>query len=61
MHVATEKYTPQKSYELKSQIGERFLVYQDFNSDEKLVKVASRRSRQVGYLPKEVIHQLDDL
>ena len=61
MHVATEKYASHKSYELKSQVGEMFLVYTADATTENLVKVASRRSRQVGYIPKEVIHQRDGL
>ena len=62
IHVATENYFARKPYELNCQVGEKFLVYDDDTLIEgSLQKVASRRSRQVGYLPKKTIHLLDDL
>ena len=61
IHVATKKYESKTSYELSSQVGERFLVYGDVLSGGSLVKVASRSSRQVGYIPKGIIHKLENL
>ena len=62
LYVATERSKPLKSYELGSQVGEKLLVHGDnMMSNEELVKVASRRSRQVGYIRKEIIYKLEDL
>ena len=60
-HVAVEKYKSQKSYELGTYVGEKITVYGDVIPEEKLVKVTSQRSHQVGYLPKDIIYQLEDL
>ena len=61
IHVAIEKYKSQKSYELGTHVGEKFTVYGDVIPGEKLVKVVSQRSHRVGYLPKNIIYQLEDL
>ncbi|CAI8008056.1 Serine/threonine-protein kinase CTR1 [Geodia barretti] len=61
IYVAIKNYESKTSYELSSQVGERFLVYGDALSGGSLVKVASRSSRQVGYIPKGTIHKLENL
>ena len=59
--MATGNYMPKKSYELNAQVGESFFVYGDTLTEGSLLKVASKSSRQVGFIPKETIHKLDDL
>lgn len=62
VHVAIESYISQKSYEVGSHVGEKFIVCgPEVILDEEVVKVASQRSHQAGYIPKEIVHQLDDL
>ena len=60
-HCGIKKYQAQKSYELCSQIGEKFIVYGSLREAEVSIKVVSQRSHQVGYIPKEIIHPLDEL
>lgn len=61
-YVAIDKYMSQKSYyELGANVGEKFLVYENVTSDEELVKVKSEKHFRVGYLPSEIVYQLQDL
>ena len=60
-YVAIDKYKSQKSYELGADVGEKIFVYETVISDEELVKVRSEKSSRVGYIPKEIVCQLQDL
>ena len=61
VHVSVVKHISKKPYELGSQITEEFVIYGEVITDEALVKAASQRSRQAGYIPKSVVCLSDDL
>ena len=61
VHVSVVKHISKRPYELGSQITEEFMIYGEPITDEALVKAASQRSRQAGYIPKSVVHLPDDL
>ena len=61
VHVSIVKHRSTKAYELGSQLGEKFMIYGEVITDDALVKAASQRSRQAGYIPKSVVHLYDDL
>ena len=62
VYVATEDHHSNKPYyELNAQVGEKFLLYGNTLIEGTLLKVASKRTRQVGYIPMELIHPLDEM
>ena len=61
VHVSVVKHISTKPYELGSQLTEEFVIYGEPITDEALVKAASLRNHQAGYIPKSVVHLPDDL